>query len=376
MVKGTRTRRKRERYEVIFALPVLLPLPDDYSVTLYAGENGPVVTTIRFRWSEAIDSRPFGAITAVTRESWGTQITEVGPHEAFRDRITVVVGSTVARPLWDDAGHEELSDPYFTRILRQVDNLLQAYGLLASQPVPILGPTTIFHVMVQRWEMSDGSMTKPNLVVLDTEKTAWERVERLLPMSQAKTNELAKIAARLDRVRAGRPYYTSVRLFASANRSLIVRDAEGAVVEAASAVESMGWEILRSLAEEDGKPAPNPQTTFRNVLVDHLLRRLGVPDSDPAVVRWLEYGYKLRHKVVHEGNQPTMAAAIEAARSGEALSARLDDALVDAVGRYPRTAARKLGSALLEKVPGDDAVSAVVGEENVSPLMVGVMQEE
>src|SRR5438874_10575152 len=106
-------------------------------------------------------------------------------------------------------------------------------------------------------------------------------------MSQAKRNELAKIAARLDRVRAGRPYYSSVRLLASANRSLIARDPEAAVVEAASAVESMGWEILRSLAEEDGKPAPTARTAFRKVLLDHLLRRLGVPDSDPAVVHWL-----------------------------------------------------------------------------------------
>ena len=121
-----------------------------------------------------------------------------------------------------------------------------------------------------------GLRADPELVVLDTEKTALERVERLLPMSQPKRNELAKIAARLDRVRAGRPYYTSVRLFASANRSLIARDPQAAVVEAASAVESMGWETLRSLAEEDGKPAPSSRTAFRNVLLDHLLPRLGV----------------------------------------------------------------------------------------------------
>ena len=76
--------------------------------------------------------------------------------------------SDVARSLWDDAPHEELSDPYFARISRQVDNLLQAYGLLASESVPNLGPTTIFHVMVQRWAMSDGSTTDPTLVVLDT----------------------------------------------------------------------------------------------------------------------------------------------------------------------------------------------------------------
>lgn len=376
MAKGTRTRRKRERYEVIFALPVLLPLPDDYGVKQYAGEDGPVVTTIRFRWGEASDSRAYGAITAVARESWARQITETGPHQAFRDRITVIIGSTVARPLWDDAPHEELSDPYFARILRQVDNLLQAYGLLASLQVPNLGPTTMFHVMVQRWVMSDGSTTNPTLVVLDTEKTAWERVARLLPMAQAKRNELAKIAAKLDRVRAGRPYYTSVRLFASATSSLNARNPEVAVVEAASAVEAMGWEMLRSLAEEDGKAAPSARTAFRKVLLDHLLRRLGVPDSDSAVVHWLSEGYELRHKVVHEGAESTMAAALEAARAGEALSARLDDALVDTVARYPRTAARKLGSALLERVPGDAEVVAVVAEETVSPLKVGVVQED
>lgn len=376
MAKGTRTRRKRERYEVIFALPVPLPLPDDYTLKQFVEVDGPPVTTIRFRWGEASDSRPYGAVTAVAYESWGAQITETGPHEAFRDRITVVIGSTVARPLWDDAPHEELSDPYFARILRQVDNLLQAYGLLASLPMPNLGPTTMFHVMVQRWVMSDGSTTDPTLVVLDTEKTAWDRVERLLPMSQAKRNELAKIAARVDRVRAGRPYYTSVRLFASATRSLNARDPEAAVVEAASAVEAMGWEMLRSLAEEDGKPAPSGRTAFRNVLLDHILRRLGVPESDPSVVHWLSKGYELRHSVVHEGAEPTMAAALEAAQASEKLSGRLDDALVDAVARYPRTAARKLGSALLERFPANPDLAVVVGEETVTPLKVGVVQED
>lgn len=366
---------ERERYEVIFALPLLLPLPDDYAVTQYDGEDGPAVTTIRFRWGEARDSRPYGAITAVTREAWGTQITELGPHEAFRDRLTIVIGSTVARPLWDDLPHEELSDPYLTRLLRQVDNLVQAYGLLASQPVPNLGPTTIFHVMVQRWVMSDESTTEPSVVVLDTEKTAWERVERLLPLTQAKRNELAKIAARLDRVRGGRPYYTSVRLIASAHRSLIARDPEAAVVESASAVESMGWEMLRSLAEEDGNPQPNARTAFKNVLIHHLVRRLNIDVADAVVARWLTEGYELRHRVVHEGAQTSLAAALAAARAAEDLSTRLDDALVAAVARYPRTAARKLGSVLLERVPGDAALAAVVAEETVSPLKVGVAQE-
>jgi len=80
-------------------------------------------------------------------------------------------------------------------------------------------------------------------------------------------------------------------------------------------------------------------------------------------------------RVVHEGAQSTMATALEAARAGEALSARLDDALVDAVARYPRTAARKLGLALLDRVPEDAAVAALVAEEAVSPLKVGVVQE-
>ena len=49
-------------------------------------------------------------ITAVTREAWGTHIGETGPHQTFRDRIMLIVGSTVARPLPDDAPDEELSD--------------------------------------------------------------------------------------------------------------------------------------------------------------------------------------------------------------------------------------------------------------------------
>jgi hypothetical protein len=85
------------RYEVVFALPVLVPFPDDYSVRQYEREDEPDVLSLRFRWSEASDSRTFGAITAATRETWGTEIGEIRPHDAFRDRITVVIGSTVAR---------------------------------------------------------------------------------------------------------------------------------------------------------------------------------------------------------------------------------------------------------------------------------------
>jgi hypothetical protein len=63
-----------------------------------------------------------------------------------------------------------------------------------------LGPTTIFHVMVQRCAMSDGSTTDPTLVVLGTEKTAWERLEQLLPTSQAKRNGMPPRAeCKLDR---------------------------------------------------------------------------------------------------------------------------------------------------------------------------------
>lgn len=165
------------RHEVAFALPVLVPFPDDYSVRQYEHEDEPDVLSLRFRWGEASDSRTFGAITAAIRETWGTEIGEIRPHAAFRDRITVVIGSTVARPLQLDALHEELGDPYFARILRQADDIVHAYGLLMHQPVPRLGPTTIFPVMVQRWVREDETATEPTVVVLDTEKTAMGRVE-------------------------------------------------------------------------------------------------------------------------------------------------------------------------------------------------------
>jgi hypothetical protein len=364
------------RYEVVFALPLLVPFPDDYSVRQYEHEDEPDVLSLRFRWGEASDSRTFGAITAAMRETWGTEIGESGPHDAFRDRITVVIGSTVARPLRLDAPHEELGDPYFARILRQTDDIVQAYGLLMHQPVPRLGPTTIFPGMVQRWVREDETATEPTVVVLDTEKTAMERVERLLPLSQERLNELAKIGGRLDSVRAGRPFYTSVKLFAAAERALNAREPEAAVVEAASAIESMGWEILHSLAEEDGQSVPNAKTTFGNVLKDHLLRRLQVPAQDPIVEAWVRDGYEVRHRVVHDGAEATLAVALTAARAAEALSARLDEALVDLVRRYPRTAARKLGQPLLERAPGEPGLREIVEAESTSPIKVGVVQAE
>lgn len=364
------------RYEVVFALPVLVPFPDDYSVRQYEHEDEPDVLSLRFRWSEASDSRIFGAITAATRETWGTEIGEIRPHDAFRDRITVVIGSTVARPLDLDAQHEELGDPYFTRILHQTDDIVQAYGLLMHQPVPRLGPTTIFPVMVQRWVREDETVTEPTVVVLDTEKTAMERVERLLPLSQERLNELAKIGGRLDSVRAGRPFYTSVKLIAAAERALNAREPEAVVVEAASAIESMGWEVLQSLAEEDGQPVPNAKTTFGNVLKVHLLRRLQVPAQDPSAEAWVRDGYEVRHRVVHDGAAATLGDALTAVQAAEALSARLDEALVALVSRYPRTAARKLGQSLLERAPGEPGLVEIVAAESASPIKVGVVQAE
>ena len=198
-----------------------------------------------------------------------------------------------------------------------------------------------------------------------------------MPLSQERLNELAKIGGRLDRVRAGRPFYMSVRLMAAAERALNAREPEAAVVEAASAIESRGWEALRSLAEEDGQSVPNAKTRFGNVLRDHLLRRLQVAPQDPIVEAWIHEGYEVRHRVVHDGDAATLADALTAIQAAAALSARLDEALVALVRRYPRTAARKLGQSLLERAPGEPGLQEVVEAESAaSPIKVGVVQAE
>lgn len=88
---------------------------------------------------------------------------------------------------------------------------------------------------------------------------------------------------------------------------------------AVGAVESIGWKALRSLAEEDGKPVASSRTAFSQCAARSTPAAPRRSHSDPDVVRWL----------------PVATSC-----------ARLDGALVDAIALYPRTAARKLGSAL------------------------------
>lgn len=54
-------------------------------------------------------------------------------------------------------------------------------------------------------------------------------------------------------------------------------------------------------------------------------------------------GYEVRHGVVHDGAEVTLADALTGVRTAVAVSTRIDDALVALVRRYPRTAARELG---------------------------------
>jgi hypothetical protein len=365
------------RYEVIFALPALLPFEDGYRVTLTSGrteEGG--VTTLTFRWVENRTSTPYLAMRTVASLEWSEHVAETAPGDAFRDRMTIVVASTPDEALWDDEPHEELTDPYFARILRLVDGLLEAYGLLSSQAVPRLSPTALFPIMLQRRVDRKGVASAARVVVLDTERTSRGRAHRLRPLSTTDINELARIGARLDRVRAGRPYYTAVRLLASAERALNAREPEAAIVSAASAVESMGSELLRSMAEEDGVAAPATRTAFKNVLMHHLLPRLGLSEEEDAVAHWLTVGYGVRHKVVHEGHRATLAEAFEATVAAGNISQHIDQVLIGLVSLYPRTAARKLGPSLLDRIQADGKLVAIVKEENASPILVGVVQDD
>jgi hypothetical protein len=377
--------RRLSRYEVIFALPVFVSFPHDYSVTMTVAADSAapridaddaLFTQLSFFRSTAADSRPYAAMVRVAEHEWGVTVHEDGPHQAFPDRITIVAATTPMVPLPGDDTHEELDDPYFVRILRLVDNIAEAYGLETGQPVPRLGPSTMFHVLLTRTIDGDGVAAAPDVSVLDTEATARRRVERLLPMSFATRTEVARTAARLDRVRVGRPYYSAVRLLASAHRAFLSREPDSAVVSATSAIESMVTEMLASVADEDGIAAPHSNTALKNLLVDHLLRRLGVPVQDPAVTAWISDGYQLRHRVVHEGAPASLAQALTALRAADDLSRRLDGALVDAVDRYPRTAARKMGRELLGRVTPTPAIRAILDEvEAGNPLRVGIVQE-
>ena len=87
--------RRVPRYEVIFPLPVFIPFDDGYEVAAGPyGADESEITRVTFRRTEAEWSRPFHAMRAIASDAWGAEIRETGPDSAFRDRITVIVGST------------------------------------------------------------------------------------------------------------------------------------------------------------------------------------------------------------------------------------------------------------------------------------------
>ena len=110
-----------------------------------------------------------------------------------------------------------------------------------------------------------------------------------------------------------------------------------------------------------------------SVARNYLLPWLGLTDRQPIVARWLRSGYAIRNRVVHEGEAMSLAQAKEALEAAEAFSMEVDDRLAANVGRTPRTAARKLGKSLLDRVTADDALRAIVEEETAGPLFVGVV---
>jgi len=242
--------------------------------------------------------------------------------------------------------------------------------------MPRLGPTNLFPALIERHIDANGTPGPATVSHLGDETIVRRRVRWTLPMTQQDLVMLAKTQARLDRVRAGRPYYTALRLLSSAERSYAAREAEAAVVQASSAIESMVVETVRSMAAELATPAPKPKTPLRQLMRQYLLPWLGLTEQDPAVARWLVSGNDLRHRVVHEGAAVTLSEAKAALEAAGAFSTRIDDALVANVDRMPRTSARKLGQALLERLQDNPALRAIVEEENVSPLLVAIVPKD
>ncbi|MET9226148.1 hypothetical protein [Lentzea sp. NPDC003310] len=378
-----------------FCLPVVLPFPDRTQLVDHIGnqprsddaEDTPIVSIVIHQITqdagrlsamgdavfEAVSRDPQIMPTTSTEEQ--QQARMIRPNEYY----TVVEAMTNAKspdqPDADWTGDPQdlppRADPLM-RCLRYIDDLTRAFRLAVERPQPrplyptISGPILCYHAdgEVTSYEHEDGRI----LNVLQPVGT-WEGPQLVLPnhnnflldASPPEPGINGPLAERftqwLGSIRIGDRQIGWSERFLEAREALYSRGEAGqAVVLASTAAEVLVTSILTTLLWEDKVPTAVAASAWEDgKIVPAILKQLaprlkGTWKTDQgALGHWYQRAYRLRHRVVHGGYEPTRPEAVAALEATHALSQFIFDRVVAQRGVYPRTTLMTVAASGLEK---------------------------
>jgi hypothetical protein len=182
-----------------------------------------------------------------------------------------------------------------------------------------------------------------------------------------------------DDLRYGRPFTFANLWHSRSLRALRLRgDHADAVVSVQTAVESMVYELLRSLMVDEGITGAEitkqvgPERAFKPMLATDLPARLGgnwnLSGTGVVALYWSDL-YLVRNRVVHGGDVPNLGEAERAQEAFLAFREFVSERLWRCWPRYPRTLLAKVGANGLERrgwMTGK--VRTVCGQLTAEPL--------
>ena len=378
-----------------FCLPVVLPFPDGTQLADRIGnqprsddhDDTPIVSVIVHQVAldggrlgamgdavfEAVNRDPSIALTTSPEERQRAQ--DIRPEAHYTVIEAFTSGVSPDEPADDWTGEPEdlppRADPLM-RCLRFVDDLVRAFRLAAEklQPRPLY-PTIAVPVLCYQadgelvtYEHEDGR----SLEVLRP-VGSWEGPQLVLPnhtnfLLEASppepmvTGPLAeKFWRRLESIRIGDRQVGWLERFLEAREALHVRGETGqAVVLASTAAEVLVTSILTTLLWEERAPVETAAAAWEDgKIVPAILKQLaprlkGSWRTDRgALGAWYQSAYRLRHRVVHGGYEPTRPEAVAALKATHDLSRFIFDRIVAQRGIYPRTTLLTVAESGLQK---------------------------
>lgn len=378
-----------------FCLPVVLPLPDGMQIADRIGdqprrsgdESDPIVSVIVHQVSRrggalaAVSDAVFEAVNRDTSIATpGTPESAAvegglfpGAHYTVIEALTV--GQSPDGPPPDWSGEPEdlspRSDPLM-RCIRFVDDLARAFRMAADRPQSrptyptVAGPVLCYQAEGEMvaYEHEDGRRLEvlrpadewagPQMIMLNHTNFLLDAS----PPEPMVTGPLAEVFAyRLESIRSGDRSVGWLERFLDAREALYVRGETGqAVVLACTAAEVLVTNTLTTLLWEDGVPVEEAASAWEDgKIIAAMTKRLAPrlkgswSTSKGPVGDWYQRAYRLRHRVVHGGYEPSRSEAVGALEATHAFSRFIFDRIVAQRGVYPRTTLMTVAESGLRK---------------------------
>lgn len=377
-----------------FCLPTILFFPDGTCFADQIGnqsreslaEDDPTVSIIIHQISRS--GGRLAAINEAVKEAIDRDSTiaiPIPPHEEMQARevfpqtnYTVIEALTAAsspeEPAGSWSGQPEDLPPRadsLMRCLRFVDDIVRASRLATERPQPRpLYPTINAPIIcyqadseIVTYENEEGQIVKARYPV-----GSWDGPTLVLPNHTNFLQDMTpfdllqgameeKFWHRLDSIRSGDRSISWLERFIEAQEALNIRGETGqAVVLSCTAIEVLITATTTMLLWEENMPAKEAAKLFKDgatvsVVKNQLVRRLkgSWNNADGPFEVWQSLCFRLRHRIVHGGYEPTRPEAVTALGTVNELSKFIFDRIADRRNDYPRSALLTIGEAGLKK---------------------------